>query len=161
MKNGHLHFQPTLRLAILTALLAAMYGFIFYMSSQDAVASGESSGRVTVLVERLLGGVQGMGLLEHLVRKAAHMAEFGLLCLLWYAALKEAFPLLGERRWLTLPLMPALLSAGLDELHQMFVPGRSAQLSDVVIDMGGACLAVLLIALVQYVRSRRRPSLAA
>lgn len=161
MKKEYLRFRPTFRLAILAALLAAMYGFIFFMSSQDAAASGESSGRVTLLVEQLLGGAKGMDMLEHLVRKAAHMAEFGVLCLLWYALLKEAFPTLGERRLLTLPLMPVLVSAALDEIHQLFVPGRSAQFSDVMIDMGGACLAVLVIALARYLRAHRRSSLAA
>ena len=43
-------------------------------------------------------------------------------------------------------LLCALYAAS-DELHQAFIPGRSPQLADVLIDCGGALAGILLAAL--------------
>jgi hypothetical protein len=60
------------------------------------------------------------------------------------------FALFGWLAWMTCRrrVLPALLLsaafAGLDELHQAFVPGRDACLLDALADVGGALLALLI-----------------
>ena len=67
--------------------------------------------------------------------EAAHLFEFGLL----YAALVVAMLTFGSftRRKEMIALIIALGYAGLDELHQYYVPFRSASVSDLVKDVIG------------------------
>lgn len=65
-------------------------------------------------------------------RKAAHMAEFGLLWALWLWALPGNRP-----RAAVAALAITLAYAVSDEFHQSFVPGRQASPWDVAIDAVG------------------------
>lgn len=42
------------------------------------------------------------------------------------------------------PGLTGALYAASDEFHQLFVPGRSGQISDVLLDSAGVCFGVLL-----------------
>lgn len=84
-----------------------------------------------------------------LVRKLAHMTEFALLGALWTAALPPSgaggCSLEHSRASRVLPA--CVLTALADETIQLFVPGRSSQITDVWIDALGAAMglgAVLL-----------------
>jgi VanZ family protein len=93
----------------------------------------------------------GLGSWDTVLRKAAHMAEFGLLWLLWWRAL-------GYRS----PWPPAAIAIGYavtDELHQSFVEGRVGSPVDVAIDTAGVALAYLAVRARERraVASRRRP----
>ena len=72
-------------------------------------------------------------------RKAAHMAEFGLLWALWLWALPGARP-----RAALAALAITLAYAAGDELHQSFVAGRHASAWDVAIDAAGVGVAAAL-----------------
>lgn len=80
--------------------------------------------------------------------KFYHAANFGVLALFIYLASKRA--------WLAVLL--ASLYGMTDELHQAFVPGRSADVADWLADTLGAVLAVTLVHLWQ--RRRQRGKLA-
>lgn len=77
-----------------------------------------------------------------------HLGGYGLLGLLLYRAFNR-----GLWGWsfnaARNSLLVAFLYAISDELHQIFVPGRQAALTDVVIDTAGALLALLAIRLFQ------------
>ncbi len=78
--------------------------------------------------------------LDLILRKLAHMVEFGILTwLVWRAIL--SFSWSG---------IISLLYAISDELHQRFVPGREGTLRDVIIDAIGVIIAILVL------RSRSR-----
>ncbi|MBQ2770610.1 MAG: VanZ family protein [Clostridia bacterium] len=151
VNKGRLHVS--LRLFALTALLVLVYGFIFSMSAQDGVSSGGLSGKIAALfVPR---GSEYFDLFHLLVRKSAHVAEFLLLFGLWFGWTDEAFPGAESPLALGLPYGATLLSAIGDELHQLSVPGRSGQFTDVMIDMLGVTVAALiLLAFRQWKRSR-------
>jgi len=81
---------------------------------------------------------------EFLLRKAAHVTEYAVLAVLLYRAFVHT--VFQSRRALSagLVLLSCAAYAASDELHQSFVPSRTASLRDVMIDVCGATLAVLL-----------------
>ena len=90
----------------------------------------------------------GLGGWDTVLRKFAHMAEYGLLWFLWWRALGHARPALA-----------AAITIGYaisDEVHQSFVEGRHGAVSDVAIDSLGAGLAGLAVVLWHRRRERRR-----
>jgi VanZ family protein len=86
----------------------------------------------------------GLGGWDLILRKCAHMTEFGLLWLLWWRALDY-----GNR---AVPAAIAIGYAITDEIHQSFVDGRHAAIHDVLIDSAGVLIA---IAAAHAVRKRR------
>ena len=92
--------------------------------------------------------VQGVDL-DFVVRKAGHMAAFGILAVLLWRAL--AFS--AVRRAMMWSLMLTVGYAATDEFHQSFTAGRHPSLVDVGIDSVGALL--FLIALTLWLRVRR------
>lgn len=79
----------------------------------------------------------GLGTWDTVLRKAAHMAEYALLCWLWWRAF--------EPRRLLPAAVIALAYAATDEFHQHFVSGRHASVLDWFIDAAGVGIAVAFI----------------
>jgi VanZ family protein len=77
------------------------------------------------------------------VRKGAHMSEYAIFTLSAYIALLVDGLDYRKRRWIAFFI--AVLLACSDELHQLFVPGRSGKLTDVVIDSIGSLIMIFLI----------------
>ena len=96
--------------------------------------------------------------LEHVrfvVRKLAHMTEYGVLALLVWRALRGPEHARGwSNKSAALALTICLLYAATDEFHQAFVPGRSASVRDILIDTTGAALALGFAALITTRRAR-------
>lgn len=80
--------------------------------------------------------------IDHPVRKTAHAGEYALLGILTMGSL-GAFYTGGIRRKLS-AWMIASVYAATDEIHQLFVAGRSCQFSDVILDSAGAAAGILL-----------------
>ena len=60
-----------------------------------------------------------------------------------------------KRRALFSAWLTASAYAATDEFHQLFVPGRSGQISDVILDSAGAALGVLLMTGIEWLRVRK------
>jgi VanZ family protein len=98
---------------------------------------------------------------HHLVRKLAHVTEYGIYALLLYGSLGggKEFAWHGRR---------AAWCAGIagtysltDELHQWFEPGRGGSLLDSALDTTGAVVAMAgLYAVTRLLQTRRRRSAA-
>ncbi len=85
--------------------------------------------------------------LHHAFRKGCHLTEYAILAWLVWRALRK--PSKNDRRpwsWTEAGLSLAIvfLYAASDELHQVFVPSRTAQVSDVMIDTFGGATGLLL-----------------
>ena len=142
---------------------AAWYAVIFRFSAQTGTSSSAlSDGLLHRLLERfwpaffLQSEAERAAMadfLTFLLRKGAHMGIYFILAaLLLWAVRRQPSP---RRRVLTVLPLCALL-AGLDELHQTFVPGREGRLRDVLIDLAGAALFLLLWAAARRLWARRR-----
>jgi len=83
-------------------------------------------------------------LFDTILKKAAHMMEYGTLAFLLWRALSR-----GRGTLLWSPLVTAFLVSVLyavsDEYHQTFVPGRNGTPVDVGIDAVGALVALLVL----------------
>lgn len=132
---------------ILPILLALLMGFIFLMSAQPADDSTETSSRFCTLAAHVLlsdfedfDTVTQNQIIEKLsfaVRKTAHFTEYALLGFLWYMWLRK-------RKYSPLTALAATaLYAVTDELHQAFVPGRSCELRDVLVDTSGGLFGII------------------
>jgi VanZ family protein len=84
---------------------------------------------------------------DRLVKKGGHALGYGLLALSYARGLRSGIlpetAQGGRRRYLAAFLLAVLYSV-LDEFHQSFTPGRHPSPWDVLIDSGGAALALLL-----------------
>ena len=96
--------------------------------------------------------------IEGMVRKAAHMAEYGILSVLLYIWIGQ-WEMSFLRRGGTAVGATAVYAAT-DEFHQLFVEGRSGQVTDVCIDSIGAllglCVIYLMLLLVQRLSQKRQ-----
>src|SRR2546423_13265019 len=80
----------------------------------------------------------GLGVWDFVGRKLVHMAEYALLCLLWWRAFREVA---SPRRALAIAFCVSLAYAVTDEFHQTFVHGRHGTPVDVLIDVLGMTVA--------------------
>lgn len=130
---------------ILSGLLVILWmGMIFYFSNQSAIDSGSLS---TGIIRKVLEVVDiskkfDPSGLDHLFRKSAHFFVYFILGILVLKALKQSG--LGGHRVLIIALIICVLYAISDEFHQTFVPGRSGEIWDVVIDSLGSLLGIIL-----------------
>ena len=121
-------------------------GLIFYLST-----SGFGVGFTEWLLLQILGLLHAtvsphtFEVLHYLMRKAAHMTEYAVFCLLVYAAFLDA----EDFEWHPRLALRSVIVAGLysltDEYHQSFVPGRTASIVDCGIDTVGAALSTLIV----------------
>ena len=130
---------------------------IFWFSAQVADDSQEMSD----FFVHLLDDVFSLDIMRNeiirdmtsfLVRKAAHMSEYAILAILLGLTIREY----KKEPWLLLALTATAAYAATDEFHQLFVPGRSGQLKDVLIDTAGGALGLVLLALILYLKRRRK-----
>lgn len=89
---------------------------------------------------------------DYPVRKTAHAMEYAVLGLLTAGAYIRRGT--SIRKGILVPWGIATLYAASDEFHQLFVPGRSGQVSDVVLDSAGVLAGVLLLAGIRRARNR-------
>lgn len=127
--------------------------FIWGNSLLPAAQSSNFSHSVLSLVEPLLRLLHIPAVPAHTVlRKLGHMTEFALLGLLWSALLHQvALP--GRYSRVLGAGGLCLLTALMDETIQLFSPGRGSQVSDVWIDLGGACIGIAAACLIRRLRS--------
>lgn len=137
--------------ALLFLLVAAIMLFIFSRSLPDQEASGEESRRVMEFIRPVLAFFVGEdNVTLHLVRKLAHLTEFG--------ALGISLSLLScrlGRKSTPWTILIAVLMALSDETIQSFT-GRGPSVTDVWIDILGASIGMLLVAIIATLTHRRR-----
>lgn len=121
---------------------------IFLLSNEEAVKSSKKSdGLIIKSVElftgKSLSDQEKEKVLKYLVfpvRKCAHLSLYLLLGILVISLLRGYMVI--NTKLVLLSLLICFLYACSDEIHQLFVPGRSGEARDVLIDTLGACLGV-------------------
>jgi VanZ family protein len=118
------------------------------------VFTSENTGHVIIPVLRWFfphASPDTLELMHHVIRKCGHLTEYFILSLLILRGLCGGRAGRSGPRWRwTWALATILLVAAyasLDEFHQSFVPGRTALVTDVMIDTAGGAAAQLAAAL--------------
>ena len=131
---------------IFTLALIGCIAFIFSNSMKIGEVSQGSSGRVLALLQgvlrRLGHPALAQRLTDHIVRKLAHFCEYlleGFLLMLCLRVYTRHF--FKHVSW---PMLGGLLTALTDETIQLFVPGRSGQVTDIWIDFSGVMTGLLV-----------------
>jgi VanZ family protein len=115
---------------------------IFLLSNE---VSGTSSGRSEVIVDVLTNSLRvslSEDILTFITRKAAHIIAYFILGVLIYSVVRTYK--LVTRRAILICIAIALVYAISDEVHQLFVPGRSGEIRDVLIDTSASALGVYI-----------------
>jgi VanZ family protein len=123
---------------------------VIFTASSDAESSHHSSIYFEPLIRWLFPQMPQTRIeeLHYDFRKCCHMTEFAILAVLAWRAIRQ--PQHADRRpwrWdeAGLALAGVFLYASSDELHQVFVPSRTGQISDVVVDVIGGFIGLTLL----------------
>lgn len=127
------------------AAVIVWMALIFYLSHQPATESNEQSTGITEIIITTLENLVPNAEIDirgfhHMVRKNAHFIAYFILGVLVINSLRVS----GVRgyRSMVLALGICVLYAISDEVHQLFIPGRSGEVSDVLIDSAGASVGI-------------------
>lgn len=142
-----------LRVACFTLSLLIMV-FIFSMSAQDAETSSNTSGGLIESVIRFfdkgftelsqIEQEEYVGKFQFIVRKLAHFSVYLALGFTLSAGMQTFVKLRVFVRTLFAFIIGVLYAIS-DEIHQIFVPGRSCELRDMLIDSTGILIGSLFI----------------
>lgn len=153
------------RAVISWSLMILWMILIFVLSAQSADDSSSTSGNIlTILLKVMYPGFKDMDadsqfiILEQyqgLIRKSAHFCIYGILGVISFAAY-DALNKIKAKAVVPFAFITCVLYAVSDEIHQLFVPGRSCEFLDVLIDSAGALLGILaLYLIIKSIRSKK------
>jgi VanZ family protein len=129
---------------------------IFYQSNKPAELSDMDSLYIVELINNLLKTIFGaeiVSISNFIVRKSAHFIEYMVLGILFFISyyngkLKNVF---------LISFLSGLAYSVSDELHQIFVPGRTAKIIDVGVDSTGIITGLCLITF--FILRKRRSAI--
>ncbi|MGI6755793.1 MAG: VanZ family protein [Atopobiaceae bacterium] len=163
--QGHLSSENSQRPFLLWLLVfLAWVLFMWGHSLVQGDASSQESLAVVNIVRPLfeLFNTTDIQVMTHVVRKCAHFLEYAVMgvllrqtiasCVRWRTGTAA-----GLDTWCSCAVWAcvALLIPSLDETLQLFVPGRSGQITDVVLDFCGALAGLAVAHLWHAARARR------
>ena len=130
-----------MRKKICIALAIIWMGVIFYMSNQPASISSIHSGNTINIISKLpiIGNIMdyltSINIGEFIVRKCAHMFSYCILAIFLFMSVYEDN--------IKKAIIITFLYACSDEFHQLFIPGRSGEFRDVMIDSTGGIIGIV------------------
>ena len=132
-------------------LVVICMGIIFFLSAQNGEESSDLSGS---FVMALLNGL-GIVIDEGILRSIAHCLEFmGLSVLIFNAVYVTWFLKITP----IIAFLSTVFYAITDEIHQIFVPERAFQISDILVDSTGALIGVIasfiILKVILYIMKR-------
>ncbi|MGL5243934.1 MAG: VanZ family protein [Sarcina sp.] len=139
------------------ALMIAWMLIIFYMSHQPSNISSKQSENIVYLFNLI-----GLDLSSYfgelatlIIRKVAHFTEYMILYIFIYNVMKYY---IKNKSIYIYSLIFTFSYACTDEIHQLFVVGRSGQFKDVLIDTCGGIAGLLLISIKNNLKKLKRIS---
>jgi VanZ family protein len=157
--GGSARLQAQLR----TWLPVLAFSMVFAVESTSYFGADRTSEPLQRIVEAIFGYdvCVHWDLIHGIIRKTGHFMGYGMFSLICFRAfwieLRGVASLLPRQlRVHGLAILATFLVASADEFHQSFLPNRSGQFSDVVLDCCGAVALGLALFLVMQVKEGRR-----
>ena len=107
------------------------------MSSFNASISSKQSNFIVNIISKILN-INNINLLSIIIRKLAHFTEYFILGILVANFIKN----IHKKPYYA--IIFCILYAISDEIHQIFVQGRSGEIKDILIDTCGSTIGILL-----------------
>ena len=147
--------------SIISLLLIFQMVFVFIMSSFGSDSSSAQSAQIIQVLRQVFPNLNNTSHLDvsslvFIVRKTAHFTEYAILGILFFLFFRQFFPQKNGSRYFILAILFSFFYACTDEIHQLFIPGRSGQFTDVLIYTLGASFGCLLLVLFRYLRKAWR-----
>lgn len=138
------------RIVIKIILLISWMTLIFCFSNQDRDHSSRvSDGFITKISKVILGDnykkitkSKTYGTTVFIVRKTAHFFMYFVLSIISFSLLYEFFGL--DKKTILFTILLCFLYSISDEVHQLFVVGRSCELRDIIIDTTSSSISAAL-----------------
>ncbi len=161
--------NKNLILRLITLLLVLLnMSVIFRFSSEQASTSKDTSKKVTEIILEITvpdfsekpepEKKEMVKKADSKVRTLAHFSEYTLLgfLALWHFSLYK----ISKIKKASLAFAGCTLYAILDEIHQIYVPGRSFQFTDILTDASGSLLGILIFSAILYFikKAKREPA---
>lgn len=130
---------------------------IIFFASTGSMSASKTSRILRPLLLWLFPGIteEGLHFGHFLLRKGAHLTEYGVLALLAARAFLSSTRDVLRRRVYVASFCLVALYALLDEFHQSFVSTRTGTIYDSLIDMAGGATALAVLAAWRARRSRK------
>lgn len=157
--------KTKVKIIVLWLLVLLWMLFIFCMSAQEADVSQSNSNFfvekiISIFIKDFESFEEGtkneiVAFLSTLIRKGAHLTEYFILGTLLFFAVNQ-HNLKNKIIKKIAPLAIGSLYAASDEIHQLFVKGRAAMLSDVLLDSIGVALAIIVFSFIMFILHRNK-----
>lgn len=147
------------------AVIFIMVVIFMFSAENDIQSTGTSDSVLRIVLSVLKRDFDNMSVSEqetlllrysHLIRKTAHFSIYALLGLLLYATCASASVSPGIS--IASSVFVTLLYAASDEFHQLYVPGRSGSIRDVLLDTLGGITGVFICRLIQLLIYKHQKS---
>jgi VanZ family protein len=149
---------PKLRAFLKYWLPPLIWMAVIFLASADSKSEAHSSRYFEPLLRWLFPRMspEHVGQIHYDFRKCCHLAEYAVLALLLWRAIRQTERGAGGSNWqkIRLTMLIVMFYAATDEFHQIFVPTRTAQVSDVLIDTVGGAAGLLALWIVFNWRKR-------
>lgn len=157
INNKDISFPDLIAAIFFWALTLGWIILLFYLSSESGVASTQRSTSAVRFIELIFG--EGV-ITELVLRKTVHVIEYGILTMLSFMAVRYTNRISQIKSYAESPvkliksdnemyiafsMWMSLLTAVVDEYHQLFVDGRDGSIRDVLIDAIGVIIVLIII----------------
>lgn len=141
-KEEKMQKKTIIRIIILILIVVWMFS-VFQFSDQNGEESSNLSREVA---SKVVETEEQINQVEPYVRKLAHVTEYTVGGMLFFS-LFLTYPFSDKKRMLCAWLV-GVEYAAIDEIHQLFIDGRSGQILDVFIDSIGVAIGICVLMLV-------------
>ena len=145
--------RTSIKRTIFLILIILNCATIFYFSNQVANNSSKQSSRVVEFVSEVIPSIKNMkepekekiksNVLTPIVRKMAHFSIYAALGI-WSTSFINTFKQITTPKKILIAILFCMCYAITDEIHQVFIEGRSGEIRDILIDTLGATTGMLL-----------------
>jgi VanZ family protein len=138
---------------LLKTWIAAGLWLGLIVAESTRFASAENTGRLFYPLLHFLFGVDRAHFptWHFFIRKTGHFIGYFTLSWLLFRAWRDTFPFSGRTwsiQWARISFFMTALVACLDEWHQTFIPGRTGNIHDVMLDSTAAFIAQIVLFLI-------------